>query len=115
MAPDALRVRGAIDVHDRFSGIAHLIGNTPLINYLPNPLRNRFAPHVRAYTGAGLRSLFDGLPVRVIKHTQIYPGYDNLVTRRPALGKVLRGLTYAFERTPLKFFGLSHFLVIEKV
>ena len=26
-------------------------GNTPLINWLPDPLRNRLAPHVRAYTG----------------------------------------------------------------
>ena len=58
---------------------------------------------------------FDGLPVRVIKHTQIYPGYDNLVKRRPAVGKVLRTTTYTFERTPLKKLGLSHFLVVEKV
>ena len=28
-------------------------GNTPLINYLPDTLRNRLAPHVRAYTASG--------------------------------------------------------------
>jgi len=58
--------------------------------------------------------LFDNLPVRVIDHTQIYPGYDNLVKRRPALGKAIRTTTYTFERTPLKKLGLSHFLVVEK-
>ena len=103
------------ETHGHYWRGQYHFGNTPLINYLPTRLRNRLAPHVRAYTRRGLRDLFRGTPSRIITHTQIYPGYDNLVTRRPALGKVLRGLTYTFERTPLKFFGLSHFLVIEKV
>lgn len=95
-------------------GVYHF-GNTPLINYLPDPLRNRLAPHVRAYTGVGLRRLFLGQPVRVIHHSQIYPGYDNLVARHPALGRWFRRLTYALERSPLATFGISHLLVVEKV
>jgi SAM-dependent methyltransferase len=89
-------------------------GNTPLINYLPNSLRNKLAPHVRAYTVTDLRNLIANLPVTVITHTQIYPGYDNIVARRPALGRILRQITYALEQTPLRLFGLSHLLVIEK-
>lgn len=103
------------ETHGHYWRGKYHFGNTPLINYLPNLLRDRLAPHVRAYTGAGIRKLFKGLPVHIITHTQIYPGYDNLVKRRPAVGKVLRTTTYTFERTPLKKFGLSHFLVIEKV
>ena len=102
------------ETHGHYWRGEYHFGNTPLINYLPDPLRNKFAPHVRAYTRAGIRRLFDGLPVHCIKHTQIYPGYDNLVKRRPALGNVLRTTTYTFEHTPLKLFGLSHFLVLEK-
>jgi SAM-dependent methyltransferase len=102
------------ETHGHYWRGQYHFGNTPLINYLPDPLRNRLAPHVRAYTSGGLRRLFRDLPVKVISHTQIYPGYDNLAARRPALGKVLRVLTYTFERTPLRFFGLSHFLVLEK-
>jgi len=30
-------------------------GNTPFVNWLPDPLRDRLAPHVRAYTKAGWR------------------------------------------------------------
>ncbi|NJN82235.1 MAG: methyltransferase domain-containing protein [Caldilineaceae bacterium] len=75
-------------------------GNTPLINYLPDPIRSRLAPHVRAYTAAGLRARFIGLPVRIVHHTQIYPGYDNLANRRPALGGWLRRVTYALEQSP---------------
>jgi SAM-dependent methyltransferase len=103
------------ETHGHYWRGQYHFGNTPLINYLPNPLRNRLAPHVRAYTGAGIRRLFDDLPVRVVQHTQIYPGYDNLVKRRPAIGRVLRTATYTFERTPLKGLGLSHFLVVEKL
>lgn len=90
-------------------------GNTPLINWLPNPLRNRLAPHVRAYTKAGLEQLFEGLPLRILEHTAIYPGYDNIVYRRPELGDTLRRVTYTLEQTPLRWFGLSHLLVIEKL
>ncbi|MBP8293487.1 MAG: class I SAM-dependent methyltransferase, partial [Caldilineaceae bacterium] len=86
----------------------------PLINYLPNPLRNRLAPHVRAYTAGGLLDLFVGQPVRVLTMTQIFPGYDNIVARRPALGRWLRRVTYALEQTPLTRFALSHFLVVVK-
>jgi SAM-dependent methyltransferase len=88
-------------------------GNKPFVNWLPTPLRNRLAPHVRAYTGRGLQRLFAALPVRTVVHTQIYPGYDNVVARRPRLGRLLRRGTYALERTPLRHLGLSHFLVLE--
>lgn len=94
-------------------GIYHF-GNTPLINYLPDTLRNRLAPHVRAYTAEGLRDLFIGQPVRVVVHTQIFPGYDNIVARWPQVGRWLRRATYALEHSPLTAFGISHFLVVEK-
>lgn len=89
-------------------------GNAPLVNWLPPPLRDRLAPHVRAYTAGGLRRLFGDLPVRIIHHTQIFPGYDNIVARAPGLGRALRAFTYTLERTPLRIFGLSHLLVMEK-
>jgi SAM-dependent methyltransferase len=102
------------ETHGHYWRGQYHFGNTPLINYLPNSLRNKFAPHVRAYTGRGIRQLFADPKARVITHTQIYPGYDNVVARRPALGKALRSITYGLEHTPLRVFGLSHFLVIEK-
>jgi SAM-dependent methyltransferase len=95
-------------------GVYHF-GNIPLVNYLPDALRNRLAPHVRAYTAAGLRRLFLGQPVRIVLHTQVFPGYDNIVQRRPAVGQWLRRITYALEQSPLCGWGLSHLLVVEKV
>jgi SAM-dependent methyltransferase len=103
------------ETHGIFWRGRYHFGNAPLVNWLPTPLRNYLAPHVRAYTAAGLRRLFDGLPVRAVHHTRIFPGYDNVVARAPALGRMLRAVTYALERTPLRAFGLSHLLVMERV
>jgi SAM-dependent methyltransferase len=103
------------ETHGHYWRGRYHFGNTPLINYLPDALRDRLAPHVRTYTAAGLRSLFLGQPVRIVHHTQIYPGYDNLVQRRPGLGRWLRRITYGLESSPLTAFGLSHLLVVEKV
>jgi len=102
------------ETHGHYWRGQYHFGNTPLINYLPTPLRNKLAPHVRAYTTGQLSRLINGLPVTVVTHTQIYPGYDNIVARRPVLGKFLRSITYALEQTPLRIFGLSHLMVLKK-
>ncbi len=90
-------------------------GNIPLVNYLPRRLRDRLAPHVRAYTRRDLEELFRGLPVRFLRRTIVFGAYDNLIARRPGLGKALRAALQWLERTPLRRFGLSHFWVVEKV
>jgi SAM-dependent methyltransferase len=102
------------ETHGHYWRGQYHFGNTPLINYLPNPLRHALAPHVRAYTIGNLKQLVAGLPVTIIQLTQIYPGYDNLVARRQTLGHLLQKITYTLEQTPLRIFGLSHLFVIEK-
>jgi SAM-dependent methyltransferase len=102
------------ETHGIFWRGRYHFGNVPLVNWLPTPLRDRLAPHVRAYTSRALRRLFEGLPTQVVHHTQIYPGYDKIAARAAALGSLLRSATYALEQTPLRAFGLSHFLVVEK-
>ena len=102
------------ETHGAFWRGRYHFGNIPLVNYLPNWWRARFCPHVRAYTRRDLRQLLAGLPVRVVVHTEIFPGYDKVVRRRPAFGRMLRGMTYFLERTPLRALGLSHLLIVEK-
>jgi SAM-dependent methyltransferase len=89
-------------------------GNIPLVNYLPNALRDRLAPHVRTYTAGRLLALTRGLPVEVIHHGRIFGGYDNIEQRWPRFGRALKKGLYAAEKTPLSILGLSHFLVLEK-
>jgi hypothetical protein len=87
----------------------------PLVNYLPTKLRDRLAPHVRAYTGRQLAQLIADLPVRLIDRTVIYGAYDNLIARWPRFGRVVRSVLQTLEHTPLRAFGLSHFWVLERV
>jgi SAM-dependent methyltransferase len=89
-------------------------GNKPLVNYLPDAVRNRLAPHVRVYTGQALQRLFAEQQVRLVYHSRIYAGYDNVVARWPRLGNLVRQGSYLLERTPLNVLGLSHFLVAER-
>ncbi len=103
-----------VETHGIYWRGKYRFGNIPLVNYLPNSLRNRLAPHVRAYTTRSLRGLFRGLPVRIVRYTIIFGGYDNLIARAPHLGRLLRAVLYLLERTPLRALGLSHFLVVEK-
>lgn len=89
-------------------------GNKFLVNYLPRPLRDQFAPHVRAYSRKDLKALFKDLPVEFVTQKVIFGGYDNIIGRNPQLGRILRWILYIFERTPLQTLGLSHYWVVEK-
>lgn len=103
-----------VEQHGHYWKGKYHFGNTPLINYLPDRWRNRLAPHVRTYTARGVRRLFDAQPVRIVHHTRIFGGYDNIVQRYPHLGGWLRDVLYLLERTPFRILGLSHLLIVEK-
>jgi SAM-dependent methyltransferase len=93
----------------------YYFGNKPFVNYLPRALRDRLAPHVRAYSRRDQQNLFRGLPVKFVERTIIFGAYDNIIARFGPLGKLLRIALQFLERTPLKVLGLSHFWVVEKV
>jgi len=102
------------ETHGIYIRGAYHFGNKFLVNYLPKKWRSKLAPHVRAYSGKDLASLFAGLPVRIVFQTIIFGAYDNIIQRVPFLGKLIRAKLQFLEKTPLKFFGLSHFWVVEK-
>lgn len=101
--------------HGHYWNGEYYFGNTPLINYLPNSLRDKLAPHVRAYTSNGLLSLFDGLPIYIKHHSRIYGGYDNLIPRLGKPMEAFRNFLYSLEDSIFDTWGLSHFLVVEKI
>src|SRR5207253_816779 len=69
------------ETHGIFWRGQYKFGNIPLVNYLPNRFRNRLVPHARAYTEGTIRRLWEGLPVAVVVHTYVYPGFDNVSVR----------------------------------
>jgi SAM-dependent methyltransferase len=102
------------ETHGIYLGDRYKFGNIPLVNYLPNRFRNKLVPHARAYRARDMRRLIAGLPLRVVVQTYVYPGFDNVVARRPKLGMALRRFLYRAESTPARVFGLSHFLIVQK-
>jgi SAM-dependent methyltransferase len=104
-----------VETHGIYWRGRYIFGNILFVNYLPDSLRHRLAPHVRAYTQRGLLKLLGGLPLRVVAHTRIFGGYDNLVARFGAAGRLIRAALQALERTPLNVLGLSHWLIVEKI
>lgn len=103
-----------VEQHGHYWKGQYHFGNTPLINYLPDRWRNKLAPHVRTYTARQVRRLFDDLPVTIVHHTRIFGGYDNIIQRKPHLGRWIRNMLYMLERTPFRMLALSHLLVAEK-
>lgn len=103
------------ETHGIYVGRRYVFRLIPFINWFPDIIRNRFCPHVRAYTASDIRRLFRGQPARIIHHGYVYPGFDNIVARRPRLGGFIRRVCYALEDTPLQCFGLSHFVVAERL
>ncbi len=93
----------------------YVAGNVPLVNYLPDPVRNRLVPHVRTYTRGSLRRASAGLPLREVHLAGVFPGYDKLAARRPTIGRLARGASYALERRGAHCLALSHFQVLERV
>lgn len=102
------------ETHGVYLGKRYVFGNIPLVGYLPDRLRAKLVPHARAYTTRHIRALFAGLDGTFIAHTQIYPGYDKIARRSALLARALRSITYFLENTPLRVFGLSHFVVWKK-
>ena len=102
------------ETHGHYWRGEYHFGNTPFINYLPDTLRNRLAPHVRIHTKRGLLKLFEGQSINVAHYERIFAGYDNIIARLGKPAQVVRDALYQLEGTPLDFWAYSHFLVIEK-
>lgn len=101
------------ETHGFYLQGAYYWGNVPLLNYLPARWRDRLAPHVRTYDASAVRRLCRGLPLRIVFWTRIWPGFDALGHSAPRWQTVVQSVRNACEASPLRFVGLSHFLVLQ--
>ncbi|MBM3140879.1 MAG: methyltransferase domain-containing protein, partial [Chloroflexi bacterium] len=102
------------ETHGIYLGRRYLFGNIPLVSWLPGPLRRRLVPHARAYRHGDWRRLVRGLPLEIVSHGYVYPGFDNVAVRAPRLAQILRAVCYWAEARPLRRFGLSHLVVLRR-
>lgn len=102
------------ETHGVYVNGKYKFGNIPLVTWLPNFIYHKLTPHVRNYSDRKIKKLFEGLPVKFTHHKHVFPGFDGLQNRSKLLGGFMKGVTKVAEATPLHFFGISHFLVVEK-
>ncbi len=92
----------------------YIFGNIPFVNWLPGVLRDRLVPHARAYAHGDWARLVSGLPLHIVDHGYVYPGFDNIEARSRALANAVRGFCYWAESNALARFGLSHLVVLRR-
>src|SRR5207247_11106420 len=90
------------------------IPNIALVNDLADSMRDRLVPHARAYTKGRLRRIYRRARPRPLIHSYVFPGFDHIMANRKIVGRALRWLLYPLENSPLRIFGLSHFVVLGK-
>ncbi|MCK9494557.1 MAG: class I SAM-dependent methyltransferase [Dehalococcoidia bacterium] len=102
------------ETHGIYLGQRYVFGNIPFVNWLPTRLRDRLVPHARAYRHGDWKRLIRGTDLRIVDHTYVYPGFDNIHHRSALLAKVVRGFCYWAEGNALRRFGLSHLVVLQR-
>jgi SAM-dependent methyltransferase len=97
-----------------FAGKYHGPCNLPIVaNWVPDRVRDYFAPHVRIYMQSQVTALFDGLDAEFVAQSHIFPGCDNWA-ERGLMGRLFRDVMHLAENSPLRRFGISHFFVVRK-
>lgn len=100
------------ETHGVVVGSRYIFGNIPLVNYLPRVLRDRLVPHARVYSWNDWAALLDKSGLELVEHGYVYPGFDNIMSRSPRIGRMLRKMCYWAEGNVGRYFGLSHLLVL---
>jgi SAM-dependent methyltransferase len=107
-------IRWPFETHGIYLGKKYLFGNIPLVTYLPRFIYKKLTPHVRNYSNKDLLGLFPKNSVKIIVHRHVFPGFDGLVAKLGLFGKIIRMFLNVYEKSPLHYFGISHFLIVEK-
>lgn len=102
------------ETHGIYVNGTYYFGNKFLVPWMPKRIYKNLTPHVRNYTNSDLRKLFSGLDVKILKHTHVFPGFDQLAQKSKVFAFLIKMMIYPLEHTPLHNFGLSHFLVAQK-
>jgi SAM-dependent methyltransferase len=104
------------ETHGIYLGQRYVYRLIPLINWLPDRIRDFFCPHVRVYSVKSFKKLFQGLNVSFQELSFVWPAFDKLSSRHARLGHALQKVgAWAEKNHFLKKLGISIFAVVEKV
>ncbi len=103
------------ETHGIFWADKYIFGNIPLVTYFPNTIYKEMTPHVRNYYKKDLLNLIADKSYKIVTYKGIFPRFDKITYKYGIIGKILRMIFILAEKTPLNAFGISHFLIVEKV
>lgn len=102
------------ETHGMFLNGKYYWGNIPFLPWMPKFIYKKFAPHVRNYSNGDIRKLIDTGKWEIISHKHVFSGFDGLVRKFGFFGKMIQKFFHFLEKTPLHFFGISHFVILRK-
>ena len=103
------------ETHGIYLNGKYKFGNIPLVTYLPNKYYKKLTPHVRNYRKGQLYDLLKGNSYKKIAYRGVFPGFDKLKSKIPVIGHIISIFFNLLGKTPLHRFGISHFLIVEKL
>lgn len=103
------------ETHGIYFAGKYRFGNIPFVTYLPGKIYNKLTPHVRNYFKRDLFGLIKGVSYKKVYYSGVFPGFDKLTSKISLFGKLILQFFRLLEKTPLNRFGISHFLVLEKL
>lgn len=102
------------ETHGMFLRGKYYWGNIPFLPWMPKRIYTRLAPHVRNYSNRRVRKLLIEAGFEIVHHRHVFPGFDGLVRKAGIIGQLIQKIFHFLERTPLHFFGISHFIIARK-
>jgi len=103
------------ETHGVFWHDKYRFGNIPLVTYFPNFYYKHLTPHVRNYYKKDIYKLIEGVSYKKVHYQGVFPGFDKLSRKIPVIGPLIKRIFRLLEKTFLNRFGLSHFIVLEKL
>lgn len=108
------------ETHGMFFRGKYIWGNIPFLPWMPKFIRNKFSPHVRNYSNSDIKKVLkqaqsEKYSFEITHHSHVFPAFDNLERRFGIIGKIFQKFFHTIEKTPLHFFGISHFIIATKV
>lgn len=109
------------ETHGMFLNNKYYWGNIPLLPWMSKAVFRKFTPHVRNYSNGEIKKVLasasgqiQDASFKIEHHSHVFPAFDKLERKFGVFGKFTQKLFHTIEKTPLHFFGISHFIVVRK-
>lgn len=103
------------ETHGIYIGKKYKFGNIPIVTYLPSSIYEKLVPHVRNYRKKDLYALLKGSSYKKVHYQGVFPAFDKLASKIPLFGTMIQVFFRLINKTPFNRFGISHFLIVEKL